>query len=316
MKPIPVVFHIGPLQIHTYGIGLAVTFWFGYRYLASRLRRHGYPDQWLGKAFVWIIVASIVGARAAHVVANIGFYAHNPGDVFAIWHGGLSSFGGLALGVPAGFIAAHHLCKELRASVAADLLAPVLALAWAVGRLLGPQLMIAGGGRVTNAWYGMYYAGQVGRRYPVPIQQAIECFVIWVLAVALERWIARRGGPIGIVATAVVALYGLSRFFDEYVFLPHGTGGLAVEVTALVFVGAGAAFGCFLLWRGREPRRGGELVPVLDGLASPVGSNRRLDPWQSPASTKQVDEGEPENRLSTTGGESPASTAVATSPSK
>ena len=39
VKPIPVVFHLGPLQVHTYGIGLALTFWFGYRYFAKRLPR-------------------------------------------------------------------------------------------------------------------------------------------------------------------------------------------------------------------------------------------------------------------------------------
>ena len=57
MKPIPVVFHLGPLQIHTYGIGLALTFWFGLRYTERRLRRAGYPWQWVTGMFVWVIVA-------------------------------------------------------------------------------------------------------------------------------------------------------------------------------------------------------------------------------------------------------------------
>ena len=39
MKPIPVAFHIGPLEVHTYGIGLAITFWFAFRYFERRLRR-------------------------------------------------------------------------------------------------------------------------------------------------------------------------------------------------------------------------------------------------------------------------------------
>lgn len=270
MKPIPVVFHIGPLQVHTYGIGLAITFWFAYRYFARRLRAHGYPDQWLGRTFVWVIVASIVGARAAHVVSNWHFYQHNVGDIFAVWHGGLSSYGGLALGIPAGFISARHWCKELKASVAADLVGPVLVLAWAIGRLLGPQVMVAGGGRRTTAWYGMYYAGQVGKRVPVPILQAIECFVIWVIAVQIERFVARRGGPIGVVATTVVTLYGLARFFDEYVWLPHGNGGVAVEVASLAFVGVGAAFAVWLVWRDRRA--------ASDRSASGLPG----DPWAAP----------------------------------
>ena len=43
MKPIPVAFHIGPLEVHTYGIGLAITFWFAYRYFERRLRQQRLP---------------------------------------------------------------------------------------------------------------------------------------------------------------------------------------------------------------------------------------------------------------------------------
>jgi prolipoprotein diacylglyceryltransferase len=270
VKPIPVVFHLGSLQIHTYGIGLALTFWFGYRYFAKRLRDHGYPDAWFGRAFIWIVVASIVGARVVHVVANLRGaqgYAQNPGDIFAIWHGGLSSFGGLLGGVPTGLICARRWCPQLRLSVALDLVAPVLVIAWAVGRLLGPQLMYQGGGNLTRAWYGMAYAGQAGKRIPVPIFQAIEDSVVYVIALWVERMIARRRGPIGIVATAAVTLYGAARFNDEYVLLPHNTGGdIAVLIASLAFVGVGAALACWLLWQDR-------------GLAD----DNVTDPWRAPA---------------------------------
>ena len=79
MKPIPVVFHIGPLQVHTYGIGLALTFWFGYTYFERRLRKHGYPTDWFLPVFLWIILAAVVGARAFHVLSNLSYYSHNPG---------------------------------------------------------------------------------------------------------------------------------------------------------------------------------------------------------------------------------------------
>ena len=269
MKPIPVVFHLGSLQIHTYGIGLALTFWFGYRYFAKRLRDHGYPDAWFGRAFIWIVVASIIGARVVHVVANLRGaqgYAQNPGDIFAIWHGGLSSFGGLLGGVPTGLLCARRWCPQLRLSVALDLVAPVLVIAWAVGRLLGPQLMYQGGGNLTRAWYGMAYAGQAGKRIPVPIFQAIEDSVVYVIALWVERAIARRRGPIGIVATTAVTLYGAARFNDEYVLLPHNTGGdIAVLIASAAFVGVGAGLVSWLLWRDRGPAH--------EGVA---------DPWRAP----------------------------------
>lgn len=255
VKPIPVAFHIGPLQIHTYGIGLALTFWFGYRYFAKRLRDHGYPDAWFGRAFIWIVIMSVVGARAVSVIANLrgpqGYIA-NPGDILAVWHGGLSSYGGLLGGVPTGLLCRRRWCPQLRLSVAVDLVAPVLVIAWAMGRLLGPQFEFQGGGNPTHAWYGMYYAGQVGKRLPVPVFQAIEDSLVFVVALWVERRIARRGGPIGVVATTVVTLYGAFRFNDEYVLLPHNTGGdVAVLVASLSFVGLGAALAGWLLWRDR-----------------------------------------------------------------
>ncbi len=271
MKPIPVVFHIGALQIHTYGIGLALTFWISYRYFARRLRAHGYDDTWFGTAFVWIIAASVVGARAVHVIANWGYYSRNLGDIFAVWHGGLTSWGGLALGVPMGLYLAYRWCKPLRLVVALDLVGPVLLLAWSIGRILGPQLMTGGGGYPTKQWFGLEYAGQTGKRLPVPIFQSIECLVIYFIALAVERYIARRGGPVGVVITASATLYGMTRLFDESILLPHGPAGTWVEIVSIAFVLLGVAFVPWLLWRDRAGAR----QRCLDG-ATPS------DPWADP----------------------------------
>lgn len=255
MRPIPVVFHLGPLAVHTYGIGLALTFWFGYRYFARRLRRDGYPDAWLAVTFVEIVVAAIVGARIVHVLANLSYYRADPIEIGAIWNGGLSSFGGLAFAIPVGFVSAHRRCPQLRTAVAADIVAPVLVASWALGRLLGPQLMVAGGGKPTTAWFGMYYAGEVGKRLPVPLIQAVECAVIYGISLLVERAIKANGGPTGVVAAIVVGLWGLSRFSDEYFLLPHDNGTDAVEIASLFLFAAGIAFAGALVWRSRALAR-------------------------------------------------------------
>jgi len=280
------VFHIGALQIHTYGIGLAITFWVSYRYFARRLRAHGYEDAWFGSAFVWIIVASIVGARAVHVVANWGFYSRNPGDILAVWHGGLTSWGGLALGIPMGLYLAHRWCKPLRLVVVLDLVGPVLLLAWAIGRLLGPQLMVGGGGYPTHQWFGMEYAGQVGKRLPVPIFQSIECLVIYFVALAVERHVARRGGPLGVVISASATLYGMTRLFDEAILLPHGPAGTWVEGVSIGCVLLGVGFVPWLLWRDRGAARQRALAGApVDPWANPV---------RPPAAGRPLDEGDNE----------------------
>ena len=168
MKPIPVAFHIGPLRSTPTASASRSTFWFGFVYFERRLKRNGYPTDWLVPVFLWIILAAVVGARALHVLSPTRLLHQNPGDIFAIWHGGLSSFGGLLFAVPTGVILTRRRCPELSLGRALDLVAPVLMACWAMGRLLGPQLMVAGGGHPTHQWFGMYYAGQAGQRLPVP----------------------------------------------------------------------------------------------------------------------------------------------------
>jgi phosphatidylglycerol---prolipoprotein diacylglyceryl transferase len=245
VRPIPVAFHIGPLEVHTYGLGLAVTFWFAYRYFERRLRARGYRTDWVLPLFIWVTVTAVVGARVVHVLANLSYYRADPVQVFAVWHGGLSSWGGLLLAVPTGLIVARRRCPELRLGAAMDIVAPVLASAWAMGRLFGPQLMYAGGGHATHQWFGMYYAGQVGKRLPVPIFQSAEDFAIFCALIYVERRIRRttasrdftaRGlPPSGAVIGAGMVLWGIERVVDEKLWLayPGQLGDVLVEAAGL-----------------------------------------------------------------------------------
>jgi len=294
MKPIPVAFHIGPLEIHTYGIGLALTFWFAYAYFGRRLRARGYRTDWLGGMFVWVIVAAVVGARALHVLSNLSFYDANPGQIFSVWHGGLSSFGGILFAVPTAIWQARRRCPELGVVQALDIVAPVLMAAWAVGRLLGPQMMVAGGGHPTHQWFGMYYAGQVGRRLPVPIFQALEDFAIFCVLIALERRLGRwpdgsprTGYPPGAVLGVAMVLWGIERFLDEHLWLGEDghLGSLLVQAAGIALALGGVVLLGFTVarwrtWRdqvapGGEPpalgpdHEASEAGAATDALASP-----------------------------------------------
>jgi phosphatidylglycerol:prolipoprotein diacylglycerol transferase len=248
MKPIPVAFHVGPLQVHTYGIGLALTFWFAFTYFERRLKRNGYRTAWLVGVFLWILLAAIVGARVLHVLSNLSYYAHDPAQVLAIWHGGLSSFGGLLFAVPTGIILTRRRCPELPIGRALDLVAPVLMASWALGRLLGPQLMVAGGGHPTHQWFGMYYAGQVGRRLPVPVFQAAEDFCVFLVLIYLERRLGRwpdgsprTGYPSGAVIGTAMVLWGIERTLDEHLWLGEDgkLGSALVQIAGVLLVVGG-----------------------------------------------------------------------------
>ncbi|HUD18474.1 MAG TPA: prolipoprotein diacylglyceryl transferase family protein [Acidimicrobiales bacterium] len=285
MRPIPVAFHIWFLEVHTYGIGLALTFWFGLRYTERRLRNAGYPWQWVTGMFVWVIVSAIVGARALHVLSMLSYYSSHPGQVVAIWQGGLSSFGGLLFAVPVAVVSARRRCPQLQTMRFADLMAPVLMACWGLGRLLGPQLMVAGGGHPTQQWFGMYYAGQVGKRLPVPIFQSIEDLTIFGILLLVERWLrtvapvpapSEDGTPVprvlppsGIVLGVGMVLWGIERFFDEHLWLGEDghLGSLLVQWAGIALAVAGvilllSRIGPLQRWRqGEGP--GGDGDPLL-----------------------------------------------------
>jgi phosphatidylglycerol:prolipoprotein diacylglycerol transferase len=308
MRPIPVAFHVWFIEVHTYGIGLALTFWFGLRYFERRLRNNGYPTDWVTGMFIWVIVAAIVGARVVSVLPNLSQYRSDPMQVFAIWQGGLSSFGGLIFAIPVGIIISRRRCPEISTVRLLDLIAPVLMAAWGIGRLLGPQLMVRGGGHPTTAWFGMYYAGQVGRRLPVPIFQAIGDFAIFGILLLVERWLrsqapgelAADGGgavtgatasaralpPAGIVIGVGMVLWGIERFFDENLWLtdPSHLGFILVETAGIALSVAGLIVLAtrvrpFQRWRAglldAEPSRAatdGSAAATDEGTEGPAGA--------------------------------------------
>ena len=277
MRPIPVAFHIWFLEVHTYGIGLALTFWFGLRYTERRLRKAGYPWDWVTGMFIWVVVSAIAGARLLHVLSHLSYYLEHPSQVAAIWQGGLSSFGGLLLAVPVAIISSRRRCPQLPTLRFGDLLAPVLMACWGMGRLLGPQLMVNGGGHPTNQWFGMYYAGSHPdvKVLPVPLFQAAEDFAIFGILLLVERWLRGIGPegwatppaadnspadralpPAGIVLSIGMILWGIERSLDEHLWLGEDghLGSLLVQIAGLSLSVAGIILlatrvGPFQRWR-------------------------------------------------------------------
>ena len=97
--PDPEIFSLGPLSIRYYGLFFAIAFILSY-YIAERMfRRENAPEDWMDKLFVYVIVATIVGARLGHVFFyGWDYYSQHSEDILKIWEGGLASHGG-AIGI-------------------------------------------------------------------------------------------------------------------------------------------------------------------------------------------------------------------------
>ena len=97
-----------------------------------------------------------------------------------------------------------------------DALVPALIAGWALGRVLGPQFMVDGGGHLTNQWFGVHYAGEVGKRVPVPLLQGAEDALLWLALLGVER--TRLKSTVGVITALGMIVWGLVRALDEDVY--------------------------------------------------------------------------------------------------
>jgi phosphatidylglycerol:prolipoprotein diacylglycerol transferase len=131
-SPGPILIELGPFAIRWYGLLIASAVLIGVtlsRYLASR--RHINPDI-PGDLALWLVVAAIPSARLYYVLFQWQEYAQRPGDIIAIWKGGIAIHGALIGGTLAALIFAR--IQKISFWQLADLVAPSVILGQAIGR--------------------------------------------------------------------------------------------------------------------------------------------------------------------------------------
>lgn len=90
----PELFH-GFVTIRWYGLMFAIGFLIGYELVARMFKHEGAPEKWLGILLIYVVIATIVGARLGHVFFyDWDVYKADPIRILYIWEGGLASHGG------------------------------------------------------------------------------------------------------------------------------------------------------------------------------------------------------------------------------
>lgn len=265
MSGVPTSVHLGPLTFHLYGLGLAVATYVAYLYARRRLGRRGIDLEPFFRYVVGLLAGALVGARAAHIATNWSHYAGHPGRWLALWQGGLASFGGLAVAIPLGLVLQRRWWPQVGLLAFCDALVPAVVAGWALGRVLGPQFMVNGGGHLTHQWFGIHYAGQVGKRVPVPLIQGAEDGLLWALLVAGERGVLARMGR---VTASAMIIWGAVRALDERLLLGQEShsGSVGVQIAGVVLAAAGVA-----VWVNSQlarRRRGARADPRVESARS------------------------------------------------
>lgn len=90
----PELFSIGPLSLRWYGILFALGFLISHQVLYAIFKKEGKPVQDVDTLTLYMVIATIVGARLGHVFFyEPQRYLEDPMKIFRIWEGGLASHG-------------------------------------------------------------------------------------------------------------------------------------------------------------------------------------------------------------------------------
>ncbi len=104
---------------------------------------------------LWAIPIGLLGARLYYVLFELGYYLQNPGQILAIWNGGIAIYGGLIAG--GGTLYWYAKKKGTSLALVLDILAPNVLLAQSIGRWGNFMNQEAHGGPVTRQFLENLY---------------------------------------------------------------------------------------------------------------------------------------------------------------
>lgn len=223
---------------------------------------------------IWAIIGGVIGARAVHVIDNwTVFYADNPGQIIAVWSGGIGIWGGVIGGFAGGAIAAKIMKQSV--GVIADLTAPALIFAQSIGRLGD----VVNGEHCANAWdHALAWvwtnplsdaricANGIGDS----VQPVIGYEIVWNFAALFIIWKLRNKlRPAGMLWAVYLVLYSIGRFGISF-FREDRVWALGLtEAHFIALVMLAIAIPILIIWA--RPSRE---VAIVDGAPMPPSRGR------------------------------------------
>jgi prolipoprotein diacylglyceryl transferase len=213
----PEVFSLGPIHVRWYGLLFAVGFLFGYNQGEKMFKREGIDMKWLESLFLYLIVATIVGARLGHVFFyGWDYYSQHLNEILYVWQGGLSSHGG-TFGI---LIALYFWSKKVSKR----------SILWVLDRVVVPTALVAALIRMGNLMNSEIYGVQTSlpwgfifernhetvAKHPTQIYESLSYLATFAVMMYMY-WKTKAKDYQGLIIGVFFVMVFLSRFLVEFI---------------------------------------------------------------------------------------------------
>lgn len=213
----PEIFSLGPIHVRWYGLLFAVGFLFGYNHGEKMFKHENIDLKWLESLFIYLIVATVVGARLGHVFFyGWDYYSQNLHEILYVWQGGLASHGGVLGIIVAMFIWSKNVSKR--------------SILWVLDRVVVPSILVAALIRIGNLMNSEIYGVQTSLpwgfifernhetvpKHPTQIYEALAYLVTFAV-IQYMYWKTKAKDLQGMLLGVFFIMVFTARFFVEFI---------------------------------------------------------------------------------------------------
>lgn len=213
----PEIFALGPIHVRWYGLLFAIGFLFGYNQGEKMFKYENIDPKWLESLFIYLIVATVVGARLGHVLFyGWEYYSQHPIEILYVWQGGLASHGGVLGIIIAMVIWSRKVSKR--------------SILWVLDRVVVPSVFVAAlirlGNLMNSEIYGMQTSLPWGfifernhetvAKHPTQIYESLSYLLTFVV-IYYMYWKTKAKDYLGMLVGVFFVMVFSARFLVEFI---------------------------------------------------------------------------------------------------
>lgn len=214
----PEMFQIGPISVRWYGLLFASGFLVGYYIVEKMFKEEKENEKWLDSLFLYMILATVIGARLGHVFFyGWDYYSKHPIEIFKVWQGGLASHGGTLGIILAMLLYSKYVTKRTFLWVLDRVAVPTALVACFIrlGNLMNSEIY----GIQTSLPWGFIFErnGETVAKHPTQIYEALSYLITFGIMMYLYWKVDTVKKRPGFLVGLFLILVFASRFFIEFI---------------------------------------------------------------------------------------------------